>query len=301
MHQPLRLLVSAALVAVLFAAPAVRAQSTGALKKIKDSGEMTIGYRDSSIPFSYLGADAQPVGTRSSSAAASSRRSRSSSRCRPQCQHAGGDVAEPDPVVANGTVTLECGSTVNNVERQAQVAFSDTRSSWRRDLSPRRRRTTDDRGPEGQDGRVHDRHQHNQARARAEHRAQPQPQHHRRQGPRRLDAADDERPRRGVLRGHILLVGMAAASAEPQAYALSTEGYSVDPYALMFARTIRSSRSSSTDARLTLCQRRDQQDLRQVVRAADPAEERRAQLPDGRGAEEGDRPPHRLAEPADYK
>jgi len=59
MHQPFRLLVSAALTAVVVAAPAVHAQTSGALKKIKDSGEMTIGYRDSSIPFSYLGADAQ--------------------------------------------------------------------------------------------------------------------------------------------------------------------------------------------------------------------------------------------------
>ena len=63
MPQPFRLLVSAAsLTAAMLAVPGVHAQSSGALKKIKDSGEMTIGYRDSSIPFSYLGADAQPVG-----------------------------------------------------------------------------------------------------------------------------------------------------------------------------------------------------------------------------------------------
>ena len=30
------------------------------------------------------------------------------------------------PLIANGTIDLECGSTTNNVERQKQVAFTNT-------------------------------------------------------------------------------------------------------------------------------------------------------------------------------
>src|ERR1700704_1219105 len=44
-------------------AVAVSAQDlTGTLKKVKDTGSFTIGYRESSIPFSYLDDKQQPIG-----------------------------------------------------------------------------------------------------------------------------------------------------------------------------------------------------------------------------------------------
>jgi glutamate/aspartate transport system substrate-binding protein len=51
------LLLSAALIA-----PAVAQELTGTLKKIKETGTFTVGYRESSIPFSYLDDKQQPIG-----------------------------------------------------------------------------------------------------------------------------------------------------------------------------------------------------------------------------------------------
>ena len=238
MHQPFRLLVSVALVAVVFAGPAAHAQTSGALKKIKDSGEMTIGYRDSSIPFSYLGADAQPVGY-------------SLELCGRVVEAVKKQLAMPNlkvnmqavtsqnriPLVANGTVTLECGSTVNNVERQAQVAFSDTtfvvatrfiakKAGNYKTIEDLKGKTVACTTGTNTIKRV------------------------RELGTARnlnlnivagKDHADSmllmtSGRAEAFFEDDILLVGMVAASADPNAYALSTEGYSVDPYALMFAK-----------------------------------------------------------------
>ena len=46
----------------LCAAQANAEELTGTLKKIKETGVITIGYRDSSIPFSYLDDNQKPVG-----------------------------------------------------------------------------------------------------------------------------------------------------------------------------------------------------------------------------------------------
>jgi ABC-type amino acid transport substrate-binding protein len=54
---------------------------TGTLKKIKDTGTITIGYRDASIPFSYLDDSQKPIATRWIFATRSSTQSRPSSRC----------------------------------------------------------------------------------------------------------------------------------------------------------------------------------------------------------------------------
>jgi len=51
-----------ALALLAFAAAPVLAQDSGTLKKIKDSGSITIGFRDASIPFSYLNDQQQPIG-----------------------------------------------------------------------------------------------------------------------------------------------------------------------------------------------------------------------------------------------
>ena len=54
---------SAAIAAALIASPAFASELTGTLKKIKDSGTITLGHRDASIPFSYFGDNPQqPVG-----------------------------------------------------------------------------------------------------------------------------------------------------------------------------------------------------------------------------------------------
>src|SRR5436305_15068416 len=50
------------LMVAAFGAPAMAQQLTGVLKKIKDTGEITLGHRDASVPFSYLDDKQQPVG-----------------------------------------------------------------------------------------------------------------------------------------------------------------------------------------------------------------------------------------------
>ena len=51
-----------ALAAAFCAAQANAEELTGTLKKIKETGVITIGYRDSSIPFSYLDDNQKPIG-----------------------------------------------------------------------------------------------------------------------------------------------------------------------------------------------------------------------------------------------
>jgi len=59
----LRFLLAVGLIAPLLAIPAARAQElTGTLKKIKDSKTVTLGYRESSIPFSYVNKVGEPIG-----------------------------------------------------------------------------------------------------------------------------------------------------------------------------------------------------------------------------------------------
>jgi len=50
------------LAATVCAGHAAAEELTGTLKNIKETGAITIGYRDSSIPFSYLDDNAKPVG-----------------------------------------------------------------------------------------------------------------------------------------------------------------------------------------------------------------------------------------------
>lgn len=117
-----------ALVACAFcAAPVIAQEPTGTLKKIKDSGSITIGHRDASIPFSYYDDKQQPVGF-------------AMDLCMKIVDGVKNELKMPKldvkyqlvtsanriPLIANGTVDLECGSTTNNVERQKQVAFSIT-------------------------------------------------------------------------------------------------------------------------------------------------------------------------------
>jgi glutamate/aspartate transport system substrate-binding protein len=108
-------------------AGAAQAQESGTLKKIKESGTITLGVRDSSIPFSYLD-DKQ------------SYQGYSIDLCMKAVtaiqKHLGLSAlnvkmnpvtsATRIPLMANGTIDLECGSTTNNVERQKQVAFAPT-------------------------------------------------------------------------------------------------------------------------------------------------------------------------------
>ena len=99
---------------------------TGTLQKARQSGSITLGHRDSSIPFSYLSARGEPIGY-------------SIDLCKLLVDAISEEVGRTlvikwQPVtsasrieaVTSGQVDLECGSTTNNLERQKLVAFSPT-------------------------------------------------------------------------------------------------------------------------------------------------------------------------------
>lgn len=62
MKHTSRFALAAVAAAVLAMNAATAAELTGTLKKIQETGSITLGYRESSVPFSYLGADGKPVG-----------------------------------------------------------------------------------------------------------------------------------------------------------------------------------------------------------------------------------------------
>ncbi|WP_371412990.1 transporter substrate-binding domain-containing protein [Thiomonas sp. X19] len=114
--------------AMALAFTAVQAEAlTGTLKKIKDTDSITVGYRESSIPFSYLDGNGRPIGY-------------AMELCGKVVDAVKADLKMPNlkvnyapvtssnriPLLENGTIDLECGSTTNSVARQKQVAFGPT-------------------------------------------------------------------------------------------------------------------------------------------------------------------------------
>lgn len=118
--------------AMLMPAGPARAQEqsptalTGTLAKARETGAITIGYRESSVPFSYLNARKEPIGY-------------SIELCRALVTAIEDAVNKSLAIkwvsvtsdsridaVVSGKVDLECGSTTNNLERQKRVSFSPT-------------------------------------------------------------------------------------------------------------------------------------------------------------------------------
>ncbi len=103
------------------------AQPADTLSKIKGKNEIALGVKETAQPFSYLDASHQFVGY-------------SVDLCLKVVEGIKEDLALPGlkvkmvpvassnriPLIANGTIDLECGTTSNTVERQKQVAFSST-------------------------------------------------------------------------------------------------------------------------------------------------------------------------------
>src|SRR5262245_51016996 len=99
----------------------------GTLKKIKDSGAITIGHRDASVPFSYYDDKQQPIGYAMDLChrivdAVKANLKMPSIKTNYQLVTSANRI----PLMANGTIDLECGSTTNNLERQQQVWFTIT-------------------------------------------------------------------------------------------------------------------------------------------------------------------------------
>jgi glutamate/aspartate transport system substrate-binding protein len=116
-----------ALAAALGASQAHAEELTGTLKNIKDTGAITLGHRDSSIPFSYLDDSQKPVGFAMDICYKIVDAIKKELKLdKLEVKLAPVTSSNRIPLIANGTVDLECGSTTNNVERQKQVAFTNT-------------------------------------------------------------------------------------------------------------------------------------------------------------------------------
>ncbi|MFS8974164.1 amino acid ABC transporter substrate-binding protein [Cupriavidus necator] len=116
-----------ALGAVFSATPAFAQQAgelSGALKQAKESGTLSAGYRESSLPFSYVGRSGNPIGY-------------SIDICRAIVEAAAAEVGREVNIrwvpvtsenrfdaITSGKIDLECGSTTRNAERMQRVAFS---------------------------------------------------------------------------------------------------------------------------------------------------------------------------------
>ena len=100
---------------------------SGTLKKVKETGAITIGYRDSSIPFSYLDDNQKPIGFAidiCGKIVEAVKKELKLDNLKVEFNPVTSSTRIP--LLANGTIDLECGSTTNNAERLKQVAFTNT-------------------------------------------------------------------------------------------------------------------------------------------------------------------------------
>jgi glutamate/aspartate transport system substrate-binding protein len=98
---------------------------TGALKKIKETSVITIGYRETSIPFSYLDETNKPVGfSLDICARIVDAVKKELKNDKIETKYVPVTSSTRIPLLQNGAVDLECGSTTNNAERAKQVAFA---------------------------------------------------------------------------------------------------------------------------------------------------------------------------------
>lgn len=224
--------------AVVGAAATAGGQELDTLKKIKATNSITVGHRDVSMPFSYLDDKQQPIGY-------------SMDLCmrivdaikitqnlpKLQVQLRPVNAANRIPLIANGTVDIECGATTNTIERQRQVSFvvttfiAATRLAWKKssnfkslnDLKGKTivavagttnlRQITEINAQRGLRIIIVPAKHHNDAFAMLA------------KSEAAAFASDD-----------ILLFGIIANSASPADYAVSSEALSVEPYGIMLRK-----------------------------------------------------------------
>ena len=119
---PLRPAIALAAIATALTLPA-QAQTT--LEKVKASGSISVAYRESSIPFSYLDDKAQPVGFGVDICdRIVDEIKKATGRADLKVTRQAVTSANRIPLLVNGTIDIECGSTTNNSDRGKQVAFA---------------------------------------------------------------------------------------------------------------------------------------------------------------------------------
>ncbi|MFQ5995222.1 MAG: amino acid ABC transporter substrate-binding protein [Acidiferrobacterales bacterium] len=113
-----------ALLAVFAMTSASAAELYGTLKKVKDTGTINLGHREASVPFAYMGSDGKPIGF-------------TMDLCYKVIDRIKAELNMPNlkiklvpvtsqtriPLLANGTIDIECGSTTNNLTRSKQIDY----------------------------------------------------------------------------------------------------------------------------------------------------------------------------------
>jgi glutamate/aspartate transport system substrate-binding protein len=216
----------------------VEAQTSGTLAKIQQTGQITLGHREASVPFSYLDPEQKPVGYAMDLCA------RIVESVRAELKMPAVKVAlqpinlgNQIPLLTNGTIDIVCGPVTNTLERQKQVAFSNTifvssiRAAARR--SENIRRFSDMNGK-------------NVALTAASTSVTLLGQREQEQKfeTRKLTSPDHAASWLLVTTGRasafvmddILLASMIANSAKPDDYVLLDEALRVEPYGLMFRK-----------------------------------------------------------------
>jgi glutamate/aspartate transport system substrate-binding protein len=125
-HRRLTLLLClSASVLLALASNAVAQDLTGTLKKARDAKKFVIGYREASFPFAYYDDAKKPVGfavelcTRIGEAVR-----KEINLPDMQIEYLPVNAQTRIPLLTNGTIDIECGSTTNNLARQQQVDFT---------------------------------------------------------------------------------------------------------------------------------------------------------------------------------
>lgn len=96
------------------------------LAKVKQSGVITVGHRDASIPFSYFDDKQRPVGYSMDLCARVVEAVERAVGRKLEVKYQLVTSANRIPLLANGTVDMECGSTTNNADRQKQISYLPT-------------------------------------------------------------------------------------------------------------------------------------------------------------------------------
>jgi len=229
---------SVALALVMVAATAAAQDASPTLKRIQDNGEIVLGVRDASVPFSYLDDKQQQVGYSVELCLRVAEAVKVALK-RPELRVRYNPVTSANriPLIANGTIDIECGSTVNNIERQKQVAFSYTtyvvstkfvarRENQLKTLSDLKGKTVVCTAGTNTFGRVNELNaKYNLGMTIVTGKDHAESMLMMESGRAAAFFEDD-----------ILLMGLVANSRNPADFALGSEAYSIDPYALMLPR-----------------------------------------------------------------
>jgi glutamate/aspartate transport system substrate-binding protein len=116
-----------AAVAVCLLSNGAMAQGAGRLDKIRETGAITLGYPETSVPFAYLDGNQKPIGYTVEICERVVEAIKTELKLpKLETRYQPITSATRIQLLANGTIDLECGNTTNNIERHKLAAFSPT-------------------------------------------------------------------------------------------------------------------------------------------------------------------------------